>query len=209
MGINITESTPSHENIYLQDDYVELHERKNIPIYSETTKDKNIQNRGKKSYKDYSSYEQPIRLLRSLRKQKVSFQKMLIIASISTEITESVNYFWRDMQNIVTSSLLNIDADDLMTIFIYIIIKSNMTDLLIHSKFIKEFTTNTTQSTMVGYYYTTLEASLTYLLEIKDKQELIKKEKRLSLLPGRLPYCGDDGLIFSTLGTINNQNNIL
>jgi hypothetical protein len=208
MGLNINESTPSHENIFLhRDNIIELKEKKTILIYSESTHMANTIKKAKK-FINYSSYEQPIKLLKSLRKYKIPFQKMLVTASLSTEITESVNSFWKDMESLITSSLLNIDADELMTIFIYIIIKSNMSDILIHSKFIKEFTTSTTQSTMIGYYYTTLEASLIYILETKDKCELMKKEKRISVRPGRLSYRGEDNLIFSSIATIN-QNNTL
>jgi hypothetical protein len=128
---------------------------------------------------------------------------MMIIASISTEITESVNMYWKDMEKVITSSLLNIDADELMTIFIFTILKSQMAEILIHSKFIKEFTTSTTQSTMIGYYYTTIEASLIYIMDTRDKSDLLKKEKRISIRPGRVSYRGDETLNFSTIAAIN------
>ncbi len=87
--------------------------------------------------------------------------------------------------------MLNIDADELMTIFIYIIIKTQMNDILIHSKFIKEFTTSTTRSTMIGYYYTTLEASLIYILDVNDISEL-KKDKRPSRILSKKSYSDID-----------------
>jgi hypothetical protein len=150
-----------------------------LRVYSETKLMGSTRKVKKDCYINYSSYEQAIKLLKSVKQCRIPFEKMMIIANISTEITESVNSYWKDMELFITNSMLNIDADELITIFIYIIIKSQMSDILIHSKFIKEFTTSSTRSTMLGFYYTTLEASLIYILDVSDISEL-KKEKRPS-----------------------------
>ena len=102
---------------------------------------------------------------------------MLIISSISSEIKESVNDFWKDMDRVVTSSLLNIDADELMSIFIYIILKSQMSSLLVHMKLIKEFTTSVAKNTMVGYYFVTLDASIMFILEMDENNIMINRDK--------------------------------
>jgi len=102
---------------------------------------------------------------------------MQTIASVSIEITECINTYWNGNDSIISNSLLNLDADDIMSIFIYIIIRSKIYDILIHSKFIKEFTTSITKSTMMGYYYVTMEASLMFLFEVKDVQSLSKLTK--------------------------------
>lgn len=139
---------------------------------------------------NYSSYEQAIKMLKSINRYRVPFEKMILIATLASEITECVNEFWKDFENIITSSLLNIDADELMTIFIFVVIKSHMPDLLIHSKFIKEFTTSNSRSTMIGYYFTTLEASIIYILSTKDKESLRSKDVNLfsSLIPNKLSF---------------------
>jgi hypothetical protein len=85
------------------------------------------------------------------------------------------------------NSLLNINADELMNIFIYIIIKSQMPELLIHNKIISEFTTRTTQQSTMGYYFITLEAAIVYIQNDLFKQmnlyneydELIHKNKNI------------------------------
>ena len=102
---------------------------------------------------------------------------MQTIASVSIEITECINTYWNGNDSIISNSLLNLDADDIMSIFIYIIIRSKIYDILVHSKFIKEFTTSITKSTMMGYYYVTMEASLMFLFEVKDVQSLSKLTK--------------------------------
>ena len=143
---------------------------------------------------NYSSYEQAIKMLKSINRYRVPFEKMILIATLASEITECVNEFWKDFENIITSSLLNIDADELMTIFIFVVIKSHMPDLLIHSKIIKEFTTSNSRSTMIGYYFTTLEASIIYILSTKDKESLRSKDGNLfnSLIPNKLSFTKAD-----------------
>lgn len=126
------------------------------------------------------SYASAIELLRSIRKYRTPFEKMMIIASISDEITECVNNFWNDMNKYIKSTFLNIEADELMTIFLFIIIKSGMPELTIDAKMIKNFTSSTTRGTMIGYYYTTLEASIAYIEELKDTNELVKQKEQLA-----------------------------
>lgn len=138
---------------------------------------KSLKKNRNKYLHNFSSYEQAIKMLKSINRYRVPFEKMILVATLASEITECVNEFWKDFENIVTSALLSIDADELMTIFIYVIIKSNMPDLLIHAKFIKEFTTSNSKSTMIGYYFTTIEAAIIYILSVKGKDSLNMKGK--------------------------------
>lgn len=172
----------------LKDEALELakseNSKKDLIVYSSTDLlAKSIRKARRKSNivipndkKYFSAYKPAVSLLRSISKYRVPFSKMLLFASISSEITECVNEFWKDFNDLITPSLLNIDADELMTLFIYIIIKSQMPQLLVHCKFVKEFTTGSTRSTMIGYYYTTVEASLIYIMAIKDRSMLNNRE---------------------------------
>jgi len=125
------------------------------------------------------SYCKAITTLKRINKTFIPYEKMMIIASISNEIASCINDFWEDMKDVISTSLLNINADELMTIFIYILIKSEINDLLVHSKIIKDFTTSATRSSVIGYYYTTLEASLCFILSINDKSELLGNKEAL------------------------------
>ena len=97
---------------------------------------------------------------------------MMKIASISSTITKNINNFWKGMEKYINPYYLNITADELMIIFLLIIIRSNYPKLLIHEKLIKEFTTRTTKSTTIGYYNTTINAAIEYI-----KDEIIKEYK--------------------------------
>ena len=137
-----------------------------------------------------SGYKSAIQLIRGLKHTKIPFEKMMLIAKISTEITNCVNYCWEGMENYISPTLLNINADELMSIFIYIALKSQMPDLLIHKKIISEFTTKTTKQSTIGYYNITLEAAVEYIikdaineLNLNDKFYEVVKDKIVSL-PG-------------------------
>jgi hypothetical protein len=127
--------------------------------------------------KDYSKepYGQAIEFLKKIIDFKVPLEKLIIIASISSLITECVNNYWKKVEKLIQPSMLNIDADELMTIFMYIVYKCNMPSLFVHADFIKYFTSPTTKSTMIGYYYTTLQGCLDFLLQIKNKQEFTRE----------------------------------
>ena len=122
-------------------------------------------------------YETAIQLLKQIQKFKTPFEKMMIFASISSEITECINDFWKDLSGYIDNNLLNLEIDQLMAIFIYIIIQAQISDICVHCKMIKSFTTCITKASMIGYYYSTVEASVQYIASIKDVKELIKEKK--------------------------------
>ena len=132
----------------------------------------------RKNNDEYISYpyETAINLLKQIEKYKTPFEKMMIIASISNEITDCINDFWTEMENYIKKDFLGIEAEQIMTIFIYIIIQSGITDIFVHCKMIKYFTTCTTKSSMIGYYYSTIEASITYIKTLKNVDELFKNK---------------------------------
>ena len=121
-------------------------------------------------------YDTAIGLLKQIEKYKTPFEKMMIIANISNEITDCINDFWQEMEQYIKKDFLSIEAEQIMTIFIYVIIKSGISNIFVHCKMIKLFTTCTTKSSMIGYYYSTVEASIMYIKTLKDVDELFKNK---------------------------------
>ena len=89
-----------------------------------------------KSY--YFPYETAIQLLRQIEKYKAPFEKMLIFASLGNEIKNCIDDFWKDMEDYIKNDLLGVEAEQLMTIFIYIISKAQIKDIVVHCKLIKK-----------------------------------------------------------------------
>ena len=122
-------------------------------------------------------YLSAINLMKSLRKYKTPFEKIILIAAISDQIMESATNFWKDMEPYIEKDYLFIEADEIMTIFLYIIIQSQMPEIFLYCKIINNFTTQFTKAFNIAYNYTLLEASLDYINGIKDIKELYQKEK--------------------------------
>ena len=118
-------------------------------------------------------YLSAIKLLKSLKKYKAPFEKIVIIAAISDQITESASNFWSEMEKYVKNSFLFIEADEIMTIFLFIMIKSQMPEIIIFSKMITNFTTPNTRSFNLSYNFTLLEAALEYISSLKDLKPLL------------------------------------
>ena len=124
-------------------------------------------------------YETAIQLLKEIQKYKAPFEKMLIFASLGNEIKNCIDDFWKDMEEYFNPDLLGIEAEQLMTIFIYIIIKAQIKDILVHCKLIQLFSTSMTKSSMIGYYYSNADASVTFIQSLKNVKELYKGKNRI------------------------------
>ena len=120
-------------------------------------------------------YYEAIRILKNISKCKTPLEKLVLMASISSFITDNIYKFWKPMEDLVKPSFLNIEADDLMKILIYIVYKSKMSKLFVHLDFVKYFTIRETLSTMIGYYHTLLEGALNFILEKNNKNEFLSK----------------------------------
>ena len=123
-------------------------------------------------------YLSAIKLLKSLKKYKAPFEKIVIIAAISDQITESASTFWSEMEKYIKNSFLFIEADEIMTIFLFIMIKSQMPEIIIFSKMITNFTTPNTRAFNLSYNFTLLEASLEYISSLKDLKPLLKDDDK-------------------------------
>jgi hypothetical protein len=143
----------------------EIYEKKKYDVNYENIY--NIKNKIQINYLTTS-----IKKIKQLQSIKIPYEKMMKIASISSTITKSINNYWKGMEKYINPYFLNITADELMIIFVLIVIKSDYPKLLIHKQLIQEFTTRTTKSTTIGYYNTTINAAIEYI-----KNEIIKEYK--------------------------------
>lgn len=124
-------------------------------------------------------YETAIRQLLKIKKLKAPFEKMMVLAELSNKITESINNFWKGKE--VDPSFLQIDSDELMSIITYIIMKAKINDLVVHLNIIHDFTTTLTKSSLIGYYFSNVDAALSNIrvqpnIEIFFANEKAKKE---------------------------------
>ena len=123
-------------------------------------------------------------LKNKLPKIKSPYKKMIVIATLSTKITECVDNYWAGTDEIIPSSnYLQVNSDELLKIFIFIVAHSNFPELIIHEKIVEKFTFSLTQNSMFGYYNTTLNIAINYIQKhlLDDMKIGITKEFRNSI----------------------------
>ena len=148
----------------------------NFKITSESSKLQKYTNRFSNFYKNQNHIKEPYKdsiiFLKEINNYKAPFEKLIIIASLSSLITESINDFYKDLKEFINPSMLNIGADELTSIYLYIIIKVNLPELFIYCDLIEYFTVSSTKSNMFGFYFSTVKGVLNHILEVDDKSKL-------------------------------------
>ena len=124
-------------------------------------------------------YYSAINLLKNIKNYKTPFEKIVVLAALSDQVMESVSTFWSSMQDYVKNTFLNIEADEIMSIFVFIVIKSQMPELFIESKIISNFTTPSTRAFNIAYNLTLMEASLETITKMENSKELSNRENQL------------------------------
>lgn len=144
-------------------------DRKNISIATSN------QVRVEKEFYEKNSFHEfdtAIKILKGIKSNSVPFEKMMLIASVGTEITNCINEYWKGMEHFIKPTYLHIDADQLMNLFIYILIKAQFPEILVHLQIISDFTTKSIKNTVLGYYSTTVQAAVNFIqssVELRDK----------------------------------------
>ena len=125
--------------------------------------------------KEEIPYQKAIEYIKTIKYYNVPLEKLTLLALISVFITESVDNYWRKEINTFPQKFFTIDADELMSIYLYIIYNMNDSSIFAELDFIQSFTTNITKQSMVGYYYTTVNGCLNFILSVDDKKALVQK----------------------------------
>ena len=121
------------------------------------------------SKKDYIPYQTSIDLIKKVKLHQAPFDKMNVLYSMGNDVIENINNLWKPLEKFLPKNFLSVDGDELIKIFAYILIKAKMPEILSHLSFIKNFTTKDTKSSMIGYYYTTIEAGVLLAKKIEEK----------------------------------------
>ena len=120
-----------------------------------------------------SPYAEEIKYIQTIKDYNVPLDKLTIIALTSVLITDDVDNYWKGEKGL--KEYLTITADDLMSIYLYIVYNMDLPSIYTELDFIKYFTGSTTKQSMIGYYYTTIEGCLTFIMDAKTKEDFKKK----------------------------------
>ena len=144
-----------------QDDMDENPSLLDIPKFEELKNDSN------------KPYGEAIYYIKKIKEYNTPLDKLTIIALTSVLVTDCVDNFWKDVKKL-PEKYLTIDADQLISIYLYIVYNMELNSIYTQLDFIKHFTGSKTQKSMVGYYYTTIEGSLNFIMSANTKEDLIK-----------------------------------
>lgn len=114
-------------------------------------------------------YEEAISLFRTVVLYKKPYDKLLLLSKLSISVSDCVTKFWKNVDDSIPMESLGIEVDDLRNIFIYIILKAQVKELVPQMKFISLFTSTKTRSNMIGYYYTTIQFCMETIKILDDK----------------------------------------
>ena len=126
--------------------------------------------------KNDEPYSSAINYLKNISDYKMPLEKLAIIAVVSSIIIDCVNNYWSIIDSYLEQKFLKIDADELVSIYLYIVYKLNMPYIFIQMDYIKFFTTSATKNSIIGYYFTAVEGCLDYILDAKDKKSFARKK---------------------------------
>ena len=118
-------------------------------------------------------YFNAIEYIKTIVNYKVPIEKLTIIALTSIAITKCVDEYWKKEKDL-PPKFLNIDADEIMSIYLYIIYNMNLPSIFTELDFIQHFTTDISKKSMVGYYYTTLRGCLDFIMKAETKESFVK-----------------------------------
>ena len=150
-------------------------------------------------------YFSAINLLKKIRSFKTPFEKIIILAAINDQITESVQTFWNNMTQYIKNTYLFIESDELKSIFLYIFIQAQMPEILAECKIITNFTTQQTRGFNISYNLSLTEASIEKIMDMKKTKEMKKAENELKEI--RKSYANLATQRFSRLSRLTQADN--
>jgi hypothetical protein len=107
--------------------------------------------------KGNKGYGKAVEKLREIEKQFSPLKKLSVVVQCSRTLCECVDEYWKDDVSVSKEDLV-ISADQILSIFLYIVFKARIPDLAGHVQMICEFGRKIIQNGSMGYYVTTLEA---------------------------------------------------
>jgi hypothetical protein len=153
-------------------------------------------------------FEKTLFLLRKFNECKSMLKKIDLIFLLRESIFEEINFFWKEIP--VKAKYISVDADNILSIFVYLIIKSQNANLYIDVEIMNSFLSKDIKLTRKGYFFSLIQSSVEFIIDninedqinenIKDYNENINKEIEIM---GKTPH---EILDFTYNDNLNNCN---
>ena len=115
-------------------------------------------------------YGRAVDMLRELVTTTSPVGKLNVIIAATRRVCECIDEYWQGTPQIPAESLV-INADQILSIFIYLTLKARIRNLMSHLFLIIEFVRTEVQQGSYGYYLATVEASVQHILLMEDRTE--------------------------------------
>jgi len=118
-------------------------------------------------------YKKAIVMLSDLKNRRSPIHKLKNIVKVAELISKSIDSFYKSHGAVNRKKL---DADQTLSLFIYLVAKSNISNLSAHYKIIEKFTTSNVLNSTAGYYATTLGACVACICSMDFKRNSTVQE---------------------------------
>ena len=129
-------------------------------------------------------YQSTIDLIKNIDSFYTPFDKMNLFHTMGVDVIDNITQIWKPIQDSLKKGFLDIDGDELILIFTFILIKSKFENILIHLNFIKFFTTKSAKTNQ-GYYYSLIEAAVVNIRDLNinliEKNENLKEKNNSNI----------------------------
>ena len=125
-------------------------------------------------------YEKSIKLLKEIYKYRSPIDKLLLTTKLRKSIKDEIEEFWGNLpENELKSKELKfeIEIDDYINIFEYMIVKSGMNDLYAHIDFVEIFTNEKIRKELDDYNLQQIKVGLLQINDLEDKNDNINNIK--------------------------------
>ena len=117
-------------------------------------------------------YGKVINYINSIQDNYIPHNKLIIMALSNSLIHECIDEYWKNVENI-EKKYLDLNVDELITIYLYIIYNLNLDTIYTELDFIKYFTRDIDKNSILGFYYSTFEGCLNFIMSINKKEDFL------------------------------------
>lgn len=169
------------ENVIIDESYLSgKHFLKKTELENEEEKN-NISNEKKRKLDCHAiPYEKAIKLIKNISSVKKPLQKLKKIIEASDSIKNSIKEFYDENQiKNIKNKLL--DGDEVLSIFLYVLIKASVKSLRADLKIVENFTTDNILNSKNGYYLMMLQLCIKFIENINSedlkRKNIVNKKK--------------------------------
>ena len=127
-----------------------------------------------------NAYEKSIKMLKEIYKYRSPIDKLLLTTKLRKSIKNEIDEFWGILpENELKRKELKfeIEIDDFINIFEYMIVKSGMNDLYAHIDFVEIFTNEKIRKEIDDYNLQQIKVGLMQINDLEDKKDNINNIK--------------------------------